>query len=208
MKRVMIILSMISILLTSCNKDNSETAVTPIPQKDYMQLKVGNYWVYDKYHIDADGNENLSQHKDSVVIIGDTMINDIQYFKQHLIGQSHVVYLRDSSGFLINLEGEVLFSSTDFSNVIRVDTIGNGLAFITYKMEESDTLITVPMGNYPCITFKGTVTALDPNYPHGVQYTYYFYADGFGQVKSSNYFLSNPMLRVERRLSQFGNLGE
>jgi len=200
--------AVISLLAVSCNKNDSESDLIPVAQTDYMQLKVGNYWVYDNYHIDADGNEILSQNKDSVVIIGDTMIGGIQYFKQHLIGQSHVVYLRDSSGFLITLEGDVLFSSTDFSNIIRQDTIANGLAFITYKMEDSDTLITVPMGNYSCITFKGTVNALDPEYPHGVQYTYYFYADGFGQVKSSYYLFSNPMLRVERRLSQFGNVAE
>jgi hypothetical protein len=53
---------------------------------------------------------------------------------------------------------------------------------------------------------RGKVISLDPQYPHGINYTHYFYADGMGQIKTSSYFYSAPHLRMERRLISFGNV--
>ena len=206
MKRVMIMLTLLTILFTACKKENSETELKPIPETDYMQLKIGNYWVYEWYHLDSSGNETINGTIDSCIIIGDTNIRDHQYFKQTFTYQAHTVYLRDSSGYLINHSGKVIFSNHDFSNIIREDTIGPGLAIATYRMTDNDTTITVPIGTYPVIDFKGKVTALDPQSPHGTHYVHYFYADGLGMIKSSVYYYSAPSLRTGKRLTKFGNI--
>ena len=206
MKRALITLSLLTILLTGCKKDNSETVLKPISEPDYLQLEIGNYWVYEWYHLDQDGNESFDGTIDSCIIIGDTSINGYQYFKQHYTYLPHTVYLRDSSGYLIDLRGKVLFSTHDFTNIIREDTIGPGLAIATYMMTDNDTAITVPYGTYSVIDFKGTISALDPQSSHGTQYVHYFYADGLGMIKSSVYYYSAPSLRTGKRLTNFGNI--
>jgi hypothetical protein len=186
MKRVLFITLISVVALAACNKNNSEDELSPVQTPDYMQLKIGNYWVYEKYTIDSDGIENpIWGETDSSIITGDTMIDNIKYYKKLSVNQEHMSYLRNSNGYLVNLEGEVLFSENDFSNIIRVDTIGPGLAYIEYMMHDEDSSINVPIGTYPVIEMRGKVTPLDPQYPHGINYTHYFYADGMGLIKSS-----------------------
>jgi hypothetical protein len=193
-------------LLSSCNKDNPENKLEPIPAKDYMQLEIGNYWVYHRHMIDT--NKSSIDEIDSLVITGDTMINSKQYFKKKSFYQGGTSYLRDSNGYLVDHQGKIMFSDHDFGHVLRTDSIGPGLAVAEYGMIAGDTTITVPSGSYQALDFRGTVTALDPNYPHGINYTYYFYADGMGMVKSSTYFFMAPHLRIEQELLAFGNLLE
>jgi hypothetical protein len=101
-----------------------------------------------------------------------------------------------------------MFSDHDFGHILRTDSIGPGLAVAEYSMINGDTTIVVPSGSYQALDYRGTVTALDPNYPHGINYTYYFYADGMGMVKSSTYFFMAPHLRIEQELLAFGNILE
>lgn len=199
----------LAVFTTSCKKEDSETPLTPVPQEDYMQLKVGNYWVYEGYKVDSLGNEIPTTYlTDSLIIIGDTNIGSNIYYKKLSTKSLHVSYLRDSSGYLIDQDGRVLFSDHDFMNIIRTDTIGPGIGIIEYMMHDRDCTITAPIGIYPCLEFRGKVIASDPQYPHGINYTHYFYADGVGMIKSSNFFFSAPHLRVGQRLTNYGNIAE
>jgi len=206
MKRVFLFATILGLFAISCTKDNSDENLNPTTTIDYTQLITGNYWVYAWYQMDSSCNVSLMNKLDSIIITGDTNINGNIYYKRYSVDQSYVVYLRDSSGYLIDLEGKILFSSNDFSNILRVDTIAQNMAYIEYKMLAEDTSISVPLGTYPALNFRGRVVPLKPDYPHGIQYTYYFYADGLGMIKSSTYYFSNPYLRVERRLKNFGNI--
>ena len=206
MKRVLIILCLLVVFLTGCKKDASEKDPTPIPQEDYMQLKIGNYWVYEMYRVDSSGNENPTGQSDSSIIISDTIIASKLYYKLLSSKGSYVSYLHDSNGYLVDLEGKVLFSDHDFTNILRIDTIGPGLAYIEYKMQDHDTVITAPIGTYPTLEFRGKVIPLNPQSTHGVNYTHYFYAEGLGKIKSESYYFSAPHLKVGQRLIEFGNL--
>ena len=206
MKRVFLIFAAAGILITSCKKDESNKDPLPQSTVDYMQLKIGNYWVYERYHVDTLGNETPFGQSDSLVITGDTIIRGYTYYKKQNVVQGHTSYLRDSSGYLVDQLGKILFSHHDFKNILRLDTIGPGLAIIEYKMYNNDTLISIDMGNYQCLDFIGTVTSLQSNYPYGTQYTYYFWADGLGMIRSNSYYYSNPHLRTGQSLKDFGNL--
>lgn len=207
MKRVVLLVVIATMISVSCKKNDSENELKSVQTSDYMQLKIGNYWVYEKYTIDSAGVENpVWGEADSSIITGDTMINDMKYFKKFSVNNENMSFLRDSSGYLVNLEGEVLFSENDFSNIIRIDTVGPGLAYIEYMMHNEDSSVSVPIGTYPVIEMRGKVISLDPQYPHGINYTHYFYSDGIGLIKSSYYFYSAPHLRMERRLISFGNV--
>jgi hypothetical protein len=207
MKRVVLLVVIATMIIVSCKKNDSENELKPVQTSNYMQLKIGNYWVYEKYTIDSAGIENpVWGDPDSSIITGDTMIDNTMYFTKLSANNGNISFLRDSNGYLVNLAGEVLFSENDFSNIIRIDTIGPGLAYIEYMMHDDDSSINIPLGTYPVIEMRGKVISLDPQYPHGINYTHYFYADGMGQIKTSSYFYSAPHLRMERRLISFGNV--
>ena len=205
MKRVFFITALIGLLAVSCTKENSENNLNPLPTSDYMQLKIGNYWVYEWYRLDSLGNEIPTSEADSSIITGDTNISGKLYYKMLSTKSSHISYLRDSIGYLVDMDGRVLFSDHDFTNIIRTDSIGPGLALVEYMMYDNDSTITAPIGNYPTIELRGKVIPLDPQYPHGINYTHYFYAEGLGMIKSSNYYFSAPHMRVGQRLTNFGN---
>ena len=205
MKRVLLLMLFIGMITYSCKKDDPEENLKPFPAADYMQLKIGNYWVYQSYQLDSAGNENPMSNVDSLIIIGDTTINGYKYFKKLSVLHDHVSYMRDSNGYLVDHLGKVFFSEHDFTNILRVDTIGPGLALAEYSMHEGDTLVNTPIGSFQSMEFRGKITAFDPQYPYGPQYTYSFYADGAGLVKSSYYLFYNPSLRVGQNLVSFGN---
>ncbi|HSG68453.1 MAG TPA: hypothetical protein VK994_07095, partial [Bacteroidales bacterium] len=161
----------------------------------------------ERYNVDLQGNEIVSGSTDSLVITGDTLIREILYYKKVDTRQNHTSYLRDSSGYLVDHLGNIMFSDHNFTDVLRQDTIGPGLAVIDYKMMVGDTMISIPMGDYQCLDFRGMVTPLQPAYPHGTQYTYYFWADGLGMIRSDAYYYSNPALRTGQKLKAFGTIG-
>jgi hypothetical protein len=207
MKRVLLIMAGIVLLASSCKKGEPDTPTPSTPTTDYMQLKVGNYWVYDRYTVDSLGNETISSASDSNIIVGDTIIRDELFFKKvHNHASLPMTYLRDSSGYLIYDQGEILFSDHDFSNILRADTVGSNYFYIEYSMMQSDTSTVVPLGTYDALTYRGKVIPLEPEYPFGINYLYYFYADSLGMIKSSYYYGSCPYIRTEMRLARFGNI--
>jgi hypothetical protein len=207
MKRVFFLILAAGMIMVSCKKDETTIKADPTAKSDFMQLKIGNYWVYHKIHIDATGSESPPT-VDSLLIIDDTLIRGNKYYKKVFVGHEHVTFLRDSGGYLVDHKGKVIFSDHDFSNVIRTDTIGPGLALAQYRMFDPDTLIQVTYGTFEVLEFRGEITALDPQSSHGTQYTHYYYSEGIGMVKNSCYYYNDPDLKVEQRLVNFGNILE
>jgi hypothetical protein len=208
MKRVFLLILISGIISVSCKKDESEDnqTPTPTPSADYMQLEVGNYWVYQWYNIDSSGNESLMAKSDSSIITGDTLIGGRTYFKKLIVqNENYVEFLRDSIGYLVDHGGMVRFSDHDFTKILRIEEIVPDVATIEFQMANQDSLISISLGTYPTYNFRGTVYPMNPQYPYGINYTHNFYADGMGLIKTSSYYFSNPNLRVERRLVSFGN---
>ena len=206
MKRVLLLILITGIISVSCKKDDPEENPTPLPTADYMQLKVGNYWVYQWYQVDSSGNATLMNKSDSSIITGDTIIGGHTYFKKlSLQDENHIGFIRDSNGYLVDYMGMIFFSDHDFTKILRIEEIVPDVATTEYRMANKDSLISISLGTYPTYNFRGTVYPLDPQYPHGINYTHNFYADGMGLIKTSSYYFSNPNLRIERRLVKFGN---
>lgn len=209
MKRVLFLILITGMISISCKKDDPEEDPTPLPTADYMQLKVGNYWVYQWYNVDSSGNANPIATSDSSIITADTLIVGRTYFKKLIVqNENFVEFLRDSNGYLVDHMRMVRFSDHDFTKILRVEEIVPDVATIEYQMANQDYLISIPLGTYPTYNFRGTVSPMDPQYPFGINYTHNFYADGMGLIKTSSYYFSNPNLRVERRLIRHGNILE
>lgn len=205
MKSLFLISSLLvfCVLLISCNKKNSDT---PSPADkiagDYLQLKVGNYWVYDWYNRQDESFTYSST--DSVYISRDTVYQGKHYYiLVHSRPYGSMVkfqLLRDSSGCL--LEGNVItFSSTNFKDTLTksYNTITGDSIFEFCRMNKGDTSITVPYGTF--ITYASKFTAITPKTQP--KYSYSFFAEGIGLIKKTYAYLSGNS-GFEQRLIRYG----
>ena len=208
MRKLFLLVLAIS-LFAACNKDKTN----PQEESNYFPMQIGNYWVYQHYNIDSLGNETDMNKTDSVIIKRDTIINNKQYFV--LEGTNYpyngnrweiLDYLRDSSGYLVNINGVIKCSNNNFSDTLlsKTEIIGEDTLFVlTYQMEESLNPIIVPAGEFEAINFKGTVVM--PKDQPGIQNTRFmnnYYADGIGKIIDTYFFLSSSFIN-EKRLVRY-----
>ena len=97
---------------SSCKKEDNDAIKT-----SYLPLRIGNYWIYQDLRIDTSGNETADSKLDSVIIKRDTIINKKKYYVLEGIfypatsrGRWGIIdILRDSSGYIVNENGDVQF---------------------------------------------------------------------------------------------------
>ncbi len=142
---------------SSCSKDDEITDCETIPygddgidlgEMDAFPTTVGSYWVYDIYDVDADGNETLSTTQDSVYVAGDSIVNGISHtvYEGTFFGLGESIRLfRDSSGYIVNQEGQLIHSYTNFNIPLESDTYG-ALVIASEMGDEALTAVTVPAG--------------------------------------------------------------
>jgi hypothetical protein len=153
-----------AVLLFSCQKEEPKPSepTEPALKANYLPLKTGNYWVYQRYHVDTFGNETLSV-TDSVIVKGDTIIRNNKYYVlENFMGNAprYNTFLRDSSEYIVNEKGVICFSATNFTDILsfREEYGGGNLIYtLSYKMEKVDNPVTVPAGIFEdVLDFKGT----------------------------------------------------
>jgi len=206
-----ILLGILSILLaSSCKKEEEKTEPSKTESLNYMPMEIGNYWVYDNYIIDSLGIERNYNIEDSIIISKDTLINSNTYYKfDNFINKSNhfALYMRDSSGYIIDNKGVIYLSNTNFTDTlwIRVATANTDTLFTaSYKMEQTIESITVPVGTFnDIVNYRGTIITYNPE--NGItnpRYTNNYYAKDIGRVKENSVFLrSNNIL--EKRLIKY-----
>lgn len=191
---------LITLFLFSCKKDPSilpaqEPPIisTEIPVAEYTQLRAGNYWIYARYQVDTNGNEICLTPRDSVYISGDTLINGKTYSKK--VGGfwsfNSTQYLRDSSSYLVNHLGQVVFSSTDFVNILYSYT--SLYVSAEYQMADKGLVVSVPAGNFSTYNYQGTIH-LEPGLDTWgtPRNTGVYYSQGIGIVKEVHITTGNP----------------
>ena len=63
---------LMTFIFTSCTKDST----TQTPSPNFTQLKVGNYWVYERFNVDASGTATATGILDSCYVEKDTIIDE------------------------------------------------------------------------------------------------------------------------------------
>lgn len=213
MRKVFYLLFVLSIF--SCKKDNS-LKINPSPEmlKD-VPLTIGSYWVYEYYNVDTvtGMNQNLNM-KDSIVIVSDTVLNG----KKYVVRMGNVPFsgmntwgiidiVRDSSGYLVNAQGTVLFAENNFIDTFNVYSFvaGNNdtLAEVFYTMELHPDPIITPSGTYlGGLNYRGTVFQNTNNIP-STKYLHNIYVKNIGKVFETTFFLGISNSWVEKRLSNY-----
>lgn len=204
--------SILLLLVLSCQRHNGGYMSSynwdsdAYPLADFVPLKVGNYWVYQVFEMDTMGNDSLIG-VDTLMITDDTIIQGRQWFllyENHGFGSEtpYSKYVSDSSGYLIYENGQIGFSTVNFTETLR-KIVDEGISVAEYRMLKDPEDVEVPAGTFRCLNYRATVT-VDKSlifWKHPGNYCNY-YAPGVGKVKSTAFYISKPK-RLERRLMKY-----
>jgi hypothetical protein len=212
--RKLFVLGLAMALLSACQKTPDPELH---PESTYTPMEIGRYWIYAHYQIDANGHAIPQSHTDSVIITGDTLINGSMYYVFE--GTNYpwnsnqwqvISMLRDSSGYLVGIDGIIRFAQDNFTEVLASKTeIYNGdtLYTLTYKMEVLPDWATVPAGSFEVLNYKGTVTMpRDRPVIQNPRYINTLYGRGTGKILETYFFLNDARIN-EKRLIRFGLAG-
>ena len=196
------------LLAFSCKDKDDDATTTPIPATDYFPLTAGSYWIYNWVKIDTLGNETPQVRMDTVTVVGDTVVNGLNYsiVEGTVFGGGVRHIYRDSSGYLVEAAGGTAEFSVSLNIALGNDTtwIGDMPAFWTSEsMDVEPASVTVPAGTFEsCLVKIQTIYPLEFDIPAGNRIYPYHYAKGVGLVKYRTSFLSS-FDYLEARLSDY-----
>lgn len=215
MKQSNFILSMIllSVNISSCKKEDKPEPIEPKTYKNFSQLKVGNYWIYQRFDIDTNGVAVAKNEIDSSYVEKDTIINNTKYYKlvennQFNMINKDISYRRDSLHYVVNHKGEILFSSEDFTTIFQtsyqfagtVDT----LCKVENQMVDKDLEVITPAGTFVTSSLRLRYF-MYPRFSLGgsIRNRYTRYSENIGVVTETLLFFNVVPDYTERRLVRY-----
>ena len=198
---------LVATFLFSCKDDEQATTSTPPIEEELnlLPLAVGNYWVYQVVKIDTLGNEEILPEYDTVSVVGSTLINDEVYFTLEesnfpgLHSNTTTSHVRDSSGFIVDVKGEIFLSTSIFDEIIYTNEFNIGK--LDYTMLSIPQTINVPNGDFECLNYEGLIT--DFSGIKDSRTIFNLYSEDVGLVSSNIFFFSSKNFMWERRLIDF-----
>ncbi|MFN0188432.1 MAG: hypothetical protein ACKVQV_06995 [Bacteroidia bacterium] len=198
----------LTISLSSCKKDSTNPTNSP----NFTQLKVGNYWIYERFNVDSSGNATTTGIIDSCYVEKDTIINNNKYYKMirplvpgYSLSDGSV---RDSSHYLVNHLGQIIFSSQNFTDTFRhyfiTAGINDTISEVSIKMGDKNFIMSCPAGQFKTYSFKQTYR-MYPNWDSqgNPRYMDTRYAENIGMVSETLPFFSSSPNYVQRRLIRY-----
>lgn len=190
MKHLIFILSF-SFLVLSCKKEKVEnTTESPAPNGYSIPSTTGSYWIYSWSQIDSVGNVTPMPTIDTVTITGTEIINGHSYivYQGTFLGQDNTWYERDSSGYIVNSEGLILYSTN--SNVTLYTTEEPAyLMQLHHQMGNQASLNHPLLGSITVLDKQLVVTKTDGsavNACNDMSYTLHsYYTSGVGLIESN-----------------------
>ncbi|MBI3510529.1 MAG: hypothetical protein HY064_07685 [Bacteroidetes bacterium] len=208
MKRFIYILAIL-VLFSSCKKEHlaGPTATQAnYSIDDYTKFTPGNYWVYQVYQVDTNGNVmSVDSQLDSSYVSNDSVINGNTYhvFHERLAHYPFIQCVRDSGGYLVTSVGQRIFTTTYFNTVF--DTTGSIPGSVEVRT-------SVPAQLQDLIAGAGTFQCLDAKTDYyNLQTTISYmqhrvinmdYAQGVGLILGT-LFYSTPSYHFEDRLLRY-----
>ena len=189
----------------SCKKDDvSEpppvVPPAPLAVSTFSQLDTGNYWVYERRQVDSlDVVQGTGLVLDSLYVTGDTTLNGEEYTVIRKATNGAVTpiryFWRDSADCIVSSEGEVLFASATFDQVIHSSYSGgpDGLQ-IDHVVQSGTMPVSVPAGEFTAYLVLGQCTSIG-NFPVIPEWKYprTYWTGGVGRVKWYAYFASGSL---------------
>ncbi|TNE81652.1 MAG: hypothetical protein EP332_03230 [Bacteroidetes bacterium] len=210
MKNIILVFAL-ALFLVQCKKDNSPVS-DPAPESPsaYHPMKTGNYWIYQWYKVDMQGNAIDQNFSDSVYIAGDTLINGEKYWVRRgkYFGSSYeyATHWRDSASYLVDEFGRIQFSNTNFTDTLFSAILGNNQIYQWQMMVKDDKNTEVPAGSFATFNYQTTLQDLHKPLPCGgyTKKSDKQFAKGVGIVRHTFSYMSDPACTVyEARLVRY-----
>lgn len=217
------LIALAAMMLFSCANENILPPNNDPNAATYSQLGVGNYWIYEKFATDSNGNDYSLNSFDSVYIESDTLINGEAYFKMiepvsyintptpYQIPKT-VTFLKDSLNYIVNSKHQIVFSSNDFNNILLTYYTfspqipqGDTQSVITCRMVDNNFVKSTPAGLFTTINYQREFIQRAP-FDTILGDTIHFntrYAENVGIVSKSLPVVWFQTTRVERRLVRY-----
>jgi hypothetical protein len=202
--------------LYACKKEKDEvvtnTSPSPAPYENYTALKAGNYWIYEEFSVDSTGNGSGTGNLDSCYVEKDTTVNGNVYHKLVKLSDMSwpnyaVLLLRDSLAYTVNEEGDVFFSSLNFTSVFNLHYIYGApdtVAKISSQMVNHIDSTVVPAGTFLTMDFRTTYNMYYPFTSGGyTRYAHARYAKNIGLISETLPFYAISPVYTERRLVRY-----
>jgi hypothetical protein len=158
MKKILIITLFTFLFLQSCKDDDYPVEI--IAPSAGLITTAGSYWVYQWYDKDTSGNETIKNIRDSIYVKGDTTINNSVYtiYDGTYLGSQQINYYKDSMGYVVNSDGEILWNSID-TGVLKIET-SNQFSFTT-RITDLSHAIQILGASYFAVKKTNTACRLD-----------------------------------------------
>ncbi len=214
----------VSLCVYSCKKDKKSEPIEEVQNSptvtypNYSNLKVGNYWIYERFQIDASGTATSLGIIDSCYIEKDSIINGNTYYKYvsprfgwfedpTAITPFGIEFFRDSLSYIVNWGGQVKFSSQDFTTKFLsgyMTSANDTTCRYVFKMEDKDVSITTPSGTYITSSFNENYY-MYPGFDQGGTFRqrHLRYAENVGKITESGPVYAGLPTQWERRLIRY-----
>ncbi|MEZ4806277.1 MAG: hypothetical protein R2815_02225 [Flavobacteriales bacterium] len=199
--RLFVVLAALS-TLAACRQEDEEIApLPPVPTQSldvaaFSQLATGNYWVYQKYSVDSADNVVSVLALDSIFIAGDSIVNGETYFVVHRNTLSPIwtELWRDSAGFVITADHEVVFCADPLDQLIYTEVEGPVGVLLDYTVHSTPESITVPAGTYSTYKMQGEITSIG-GFPEMADWRRprSYWAEDVGRVRYYQFYAFNPV---------------
>jgi hypothetical protein len=200
-----------SLFIISCKKEANPipTTVDESQPVFHLENQEGSYFVYLVYEVDSLDNETqITSFRDSVYIVNsDSVINGNAYvhYEGTWFGIHKNVFIRDSSGFMVNQYGSILFNYINYTDT--TSSYSNATQFIFSLTASGTSTLNTAAGTFPVIDHQlhyynsdGTPFTVCDSF--WVQHTYYS-VNGGEEIITQTAFISplqNQCKYLERRL--------
>jgi hypothetical protein len=200
--------------------DRSFSTQKPVVYDSYLPLKVGSYWIYERFQVEQHGTSKSLNEFDSTYVVKDTMIRNNRFWiiKWHdfLYQRDEHSILRDSLHYIIGSNGKPVFSSQDFSTVFAdffqiefwpdsvfwPDTVCRQVL----KMNDKDLIVETGAGTFTTSNMQRTIHLFPKYSKPGVNNPRYInkrFSKNVGIISETEPILvSAPFVR-ERRLIRY-----
>ncbi len=193
-----------SLLIFSCGKDDSISNNTDVIPESIMPLEVGNYWIYDIYIENENGQLQLSPISDSIYVDSVENINGENYYNLagFLTGETYVK-VRDSLGYLVSSDGLILYSPNNDEGVISTQEIPyqtSSFIYINYEMGDKEE-VSVPAGTFEARRVIGNVDLSETDFNCDKLISSHF-VEGIGRIRDQLFYLSDCRFTI-RELARY-----
>ena len=185
-------------LFVACNDDDKEIICPDEPESKsnaYFPLQTGNYWVYEFQTHLPDGSTGGNISIDSLIVVGDTLIDEQQYFMltTNKPSANATWFLKDSAGTILSRGGSMVLPPNprqDFYNEHYGISEGDTAYHYLDQFPSSD-FVSTNFGIEECMLKEATHIVYAP-YNHTLVDTSYYAA--FGPVERSYSYSSGAKM--------------